>query len=535
MNNARDPQTTVDLFLTAFKTFSAKTAFSCMGQSLTYGDLDRYSARFASYLQHHTNLKAGDRVAVQLANVLQYPVVMFGVLRAGMVLVNTNPLYTKRELLHQLNDSGARLLVVMANVADTAAAIIEKTGVEQVVVTEVGDLHGFPRRLLINVVARHIKKMVPEFSFPQRIGFLKTLKLGETGRPDDQPGTPEGLAVLQYTGGTTGVAKGAMLSHSNLVANCTQVQQAMKSNLSIGSEIYIAPLPLYHIYALMIHCLLLVATGNHTVLIPNPRDLNGLVKTIKKYPFTGFVGLNTLFNGLCHHKKFRQLDFRTLKLTTSGGMALTSDVAHLWQQTTGSLPVEGYGLTETSPVVSFNPPDDIRLGTVGLPVINTEVVLMDDKGQPSAENEPGELWIRGPQVMQGYWQRPEETAEVLTPEGWFKTGDIAVITEDGYIKIVDRKKDMILVSGFNVYPNEIEEEVGKMPGVMEAAVIGIPSEATGEAVKLFVVRKDSSLTEKEIIRFCRERLTGYKIPHQIEFRESLPKSNVGKVLRKELR
>lgn len=535
MNNDPDPRTAVDVLLSAFQRFSTKPAYSCMGKTLTYADIDLYSGQFASYLQNYTPLKPGDRVAVQLANILQYPVVIFGVLRAGMVLVNTNPLYTKRELKHQLNDCGARLLVVMANVADTAAAVIEDTDVEQVVVTELADLHSFPKRQLINFVARYIKKMVPDYYFPAQIGFLQALNLGGKTEPQDQIGKPQDLAVLQYTGGTTGVAKGAMLSHSNLIANFQQIHHAIKGELNTAAEIYIAPLPLYHIYALMIHCMVLVASGNHSVLIPNPRDLDALVKTMKSYPFTGFVGLNTLFNGLCHHPIFKQMDFSLLKLTTSGGMALASDVANLWQRITGQFPVEGYGLTETSPVISFNPPHNIKIGTVGLPVMNTEVVLMNDKGEPVADSEPGELWVRGPQVMQGYWQRVEATAEVLTEDGWFKTGDIAVFTAENYIKIVDRKKDMILVSGFNVYPSEIENEVVQMPGILEAAVIGVPSEETGEAVKLYVVRKDISLTERDIIRFCRERLTGYKIPHLIEFRDSLPKSNVGKVLRKELR
>ena len=524
-----------DVFLTAFKTFADKPAFTCMGQTLTYAELDRYSAQFASYLQNHTNLESGDRVAVQLANILQYPVVMFGILRAGMVLVNTNPLYTKRELKHQLNDSEAKVLVVMANLANTAAAIVAETDVEQVIVTEVGDLHCLPKRLLINFAAKHIKKMVPKFSFAKQVSFRRSLTLGKETPCDDEVLEPEDLAVLQYTGGTTGVAKGAMLSHHNLISNMQQIEGALTGALDVGSEIYVAPLPLYHIYAFMIHCLVLVDGGNRSILIPNPRDLDSLVEAIRKFKFTGFAGLNTLFNGLCHHQGFQNLDFSSLKLTTSGGMALTSDVAQLWKKTTGSAPVEGYGLTETSPVVSFNPPKKIRMGTVGLPVEGTEIALMNDDGTEASSGQPGELWVRGPQVMRGYWQRPAETREVLTAERWFKTGDIAIITDEGYIKIVDRKKDMILVSGFNVYPNEIEDEVGKMPGVLEAAAIGVPSEKTGEAVKLFVVKKDPTLTKEAIIAFCREQLTAYKVPHQIEFREELPKSNVGKILRKELR
>lgn len=524
-----------DVFLQAFKQYQDRPAFTCLGKTLTYGDIDRYSAQFARYLQNHTNLKPGDRVAVQLPNLLQYPVAMFGILRAGMILVNTNPLYTERELEHQMNDSGAKMLVVMSNVASAASAVLKNTSVEQVIVTDAGDLHGFPMGPIINFVARHIKKMVPPFSFPNQVAFNQALKLGASGELKPVAVTPEDIAVLQYTGGTTGVAKGTMLTHSNIVANMRQVDERIGGSNVNGQEIYVAPLPLYHIYAFTIHCMMLVYTGNHNILIPNPRDLDSLVKALKPFQITGFVGLNTLFNGLCHHDGFKALDFSKLKITSSGGMALTTGVANRWQEITGCQVAEGYGLTETSPVVAANPPDAIRPGTVGTAVIETDVKVVDEQGQTRPSGEAGELLVRGPQVMKGYWQRPEDTAAVLSADGWFDTGDIAVITEEGYIKIVDRKKDMIIVSGFNVYPNEVEDEACKHPGIREAAAIGVPNEKSGEAVKLFVVRNDPSLTEEDVIAFCRTQLTAYKVPRLIEFRDDLPKSNVGKILRRELK
>lgn len=534
MNTVKS-STIPDVFLQAFKQFRYRPAFTCLGKTLTYGEIDEYSAQFARFLQNHTSLKPGDRVAVQLANLLQYPVAMFGILRAGMILVNTNPLYTERELEHQLNDAGARMLVVMSNVAHTAAAVIKNTPVEYVVVTDIADLHGFPKGPLINFAARYIKKMVPPFSFSGQIAFNQALKLGRSGELKPVAVTPEDIAVLQYTGGTTGVAKGTMLTHSNIVANMRQVDDRIGGSNVPGHEIYVAPLPLYHVYAFTIHCMMLVFKGAHNILIPNPRDLDSLVKALKPYQITGFVGLTTLFNGLCHHEGFKTLDFSKLKITSSGGMALTTGVAQMWQEVTGCQISEGYGLTETSPVVAANPPEAIRAGTVGTAVVETEVKVVDESGQSRPAGEAGELLVRGPQVMKGYWQRPEETAAVLSPDGWFDTGDIAVISEDGYIKIVDRKKDMIIVSGFNVYPNEVEDEACKHPGIREAAAIGVPNEKSGEAVKLFVVRKDPSLTEEDVIAFCRTKLTGYKVPRLIEFRDDLPKSNVGKILRRELK
>ncbi|GAA5317248.1 MAG: long-chain-fatty-acid--CoA ligase FadD1 [Candidatus Pelagadaptatus aseana] len=526
--------TAPEAFQAAFKAYSDKPAFTALGKTLTYGEIDRLSAQFASYLQNHTGLKEGDAVAVQLPNILQYPVVIYGVLRAGMTLVNTNPLYTTREVKHQLNDSGAKALIVLANIAETAAEIIDETPVEQVIVTEVGDLHGFPKGLIINAVAKHVKKLVPKFHFKNQISFKSALAKGSKQNFTPVERTAEDVAVLQYTGGTTGVAKGAMLTHGNLVANMNQVADRLDV-LEVGKEILIAPLPLYHIYAFTAHCMAMAVNGCHNILIPNPRDLDSIVTAMKPYQITGFVGLNTLFNGLCHHEPFKALDFSKLKLTNSGGMALTSDVAELWKSVTGCEVSEGYGMTETSPVVTSNPPNAIKLGSVGIPVKDTEIKIVDAEGNEVPTGESGELLVRGPQVMKGYWKRPEATAEILSEDGWLDTGDMGVITEDGYLKIVDRKKDMIIVSGFNVYPNEIEDEICKHPGVLEAAAIGVEDAKTGEAVKLFLVKSDENLTKEEVIEFARKQLTAYKVPKQIQFMEDLPKSNVGKILRRELR
>ena len=525
----------LDVFTGACAKFSDRPAFTCLGQTLTIGEIDRLSAKFASYLQNHTDLEPGDRIAVQLPNVLQYPVVVFGALRAGLVVVNTNPLYTHRELKHQLNDSGAKALVVLANIADTAAQIVAETSVKKVIVSEIADLHSPIKRVLINSVAKYIKKMVPEFSFASEVSFRDAMSLGAKQPHHDVQRSPEDVAVLQYTGGTTGVAKGAMLTNRNLVANMEQVREALGDSMKEGEEFYVAPLPLYHIYAFTIHCMCLFSTGSHSLLIPNPRDIPGFVKALKGLRFTGFAGLNTLFNGLMRCPDFAELDFSKLHTTCSGGMALTRDTAKRWEQMTGCVVTEGYGMTETSPVVSFNPSDAVQLGTVGIPVPGTEVKVVDENGNDLPNNSPGELCVRGPQVMKGYWQRPEATAETLDSDGWLRTGDMAVIQDDGYIKIVDRKKDMIIVSGFNVYPNEIEDVVSAHDKVAEAAAIGVPNEKSGEQVKLFVVKADASLTEEEVIAFCRENLTAYKVPKQIEFREDLPKTNVGKILRRELR
>jgi long-chain acyl-CoA synthetase len=516
--------------------FADKPAFSNLGRTLSYGELYELSGAFAAWLQEHTDLAPGDRIAIQLPNLIQFPIAMFGALRAGLVVVNTNPLYTAREMEHQFNDSGAKALVCLANMAHLAEEVLPHTGVRRVIITEVGDLLSPLRRLLVNSVVRYVKKLVPAYHLPQAVKFTEVLERGR-GRPlrEAQP-QPGDVAVLQYTGGTTGVAKGAMLTHRNLIANMLQCQALMADNLDEGSEVLITPLPLYHIYAFTFHCMAMMLMGNHNVLITNPRDLPAMVGEMAKWKFNGFVGLNTLFVALCNSEAFRRLDFSGLKLTISGGMALQQASAERWKEITGCAICEGYGLTETSPVVAVNPRQHNQPGTIGIPVPSTLCKVIDEAGNDLGLGEPGELCVKGPQVMKGYWQRPEATAEVLDAEGWLKTGDIAVIQPDGYIRIVDRKKDMILISGFNVYPNELEEVLASLPGVQNCAAIGVPDERTGEAVKLFVVRKPGAeLTAEQVLAHMRANLTKYKVPRQVEFRDSLPTSNVGKILRRELR
>jgi long-chain acyl-CoA synthetase len=527
-------RTLVEVFSESCKSYADNNAFTCMDRTLTYADLDRLSGRFAAYLQQHTALKPGDRIAVQLPNILQYPVVIFGALRAGMVVVNTNPLYTPHEIKHQLNDSGAKALVVLANIAKNAAAIIKETGVEQVIVTELADLHSPLKRILLNFAVKHLKKMVPPYEFPQQIEFNKALALAnKSWQPVVQ--TPDDVAVLQYTGGTTGVAKGAMLTHRNLVANMAQLNERMKNVFRPSQELYVAPLPLYHIYSFTIHCTSAVELGNHSLLIPNPRDIPTFIKTLQGKPFTFFVGLNTLFNALMRNPEFLKLDFSNMRLTCSGGMALTAETTKHWLEVTKAPISEGYGLTETSPVVSNNPLESVQYGTVGLPLIDTNCKVIDDAGNALPTGDAGELCVQGPQVMKGYWQRPDATAEVMDVEGWFKTGDIAIIQVDGYIKIVDRKKDMINVSGFKVFPNEVEDALSGHPDIVEVAVIGVPDGEGSETVKAFIVTANEQLTIEQVRKFAKETLTAYKVPHLIEFRKELPKTNVGKILRRELR
>ena len=524
-----------DVFHTAVERFKDKPAFSCMGKTLTFADLDRLSADFAAWLQHETNLVPGDRIAIQLPNVLQFPVAVFGALRAGLVVVNTNPLYTEREMANQFKDSNAKAILILANMADKLEKVLDKTDIKHVLVTQLADLHDVPKRWLINAVVKHVKKMVPAYSLPSAIGFRDALKKGASLTHTEVKRSPDDLAALQYTGGTTGMPKGSMLTHRNLIANMLQAREAIGPHLNDGEELIIAPLPVYHIYTFTVNCLFLMETGNHSLLITNPRDLDSFVKELKGLPFTAFIGLNTLFNALCNRDDFKQLDFSKLKLTISGGMALTKAAAQRWEQTTGCPIAEGYGLTETSPIVSFNPTDAIQLGTIGKPVAGTSVKVVDADGNDVALGEPGELCVQGPQVMKGYWQREDETRVSIDEDGWFHTGDIAVLQDDGYIRIVDRKKDMILVSGFNVYPNEIEDVVAAHPDVLESAAVGVPDENAGEAIKLFVVSKNSQLDEKTLRDWCKKELTGYKVPKIIEFRDELPKTNVGKVLRRQLR
>ncbi len=527
-------KTLVDIFDHSSQRFAGNPAYSALGHTITFGELDLMARNFAAYLESLPELDPGDRIAIQLPNLLQYPVVAFGALRAGLVVVNTNPLYTKREVEHQLRDSGAKALVVLENFAATAQAVLAETDVKHVITTQVADLHPQPRRWLMNTALKYLKGAVPAWNIPTAVALPEALRIG-VGKALLHPKiSADDLAVLQYTGGTTGVAKGAMLTHFNLVSNMGQLIEHTPAVFRERSHVIVAPLPLYHIYAFNMQLLCALATGNHTVLIPNPRDISTIVKAFRDYRVTGIIGLNTLYNSLLMDEDFRELDFSSLEFTSAGGMACSLDTAARWQELTGQEIMEGYGLTETSPVVSANPMGAIRVGTVGLPVPDTEIKIVDEDGAEVPPGKSGELCVRGPQVMQGYWQRPDDTAEVLDDEGWLKTGDMALL-DDGYIRIVDRKKDMICVSGFNVYPNEIEDVASMHPLVVECAAIGIRDDRSGEAVKLVVVASDPKLSEDELRSFCREGLTGYKIPKQIVFRSELPKSNVGKILRRELR
>ena len=530
-----DYASVMDVFKVSARKFADKPAFTCMGQTLTYAELDKQSQAFAAWLQHETSLEPGDRIAIQLPNVLQFPVAVFGAMRAGLVVVNTNPLYTEREMAHQFKDSGAKAILILANMADKLEKVLERTDIQHVLVTELGDMHGFPKRLLINAVVKYVKKMVPAYSLPTAVGFRDALSKGVSLSHQEVECTPDDVAALQYTGGTTGLAKGSMLTHRNLIANMLQARAAIGPALKDGEETVIAPLPVYHIYTFTVNCLFLVETGNHSILITNPRDLDNFVKELKSIKFSGFIGLNTLFNALCNRDDFKQLDFSRLKLTVSGGMALTKAAAQRWEEVTGCAIAEGYGMTETSPIVTFNPVDAIQLGTIGKPVAGTTVKVIDADGQALPYGEAGELCVQGPQVMKGYWNLPEETAKAMDSDGWIRTGDIAVLQEDGYVKIVDRKKDMIIVSGFNVYPNEIEDVVAGHPDVLEAAAVGVPDEDAGEAIKLFVVSRNQDLDGESLRQWCKKELTGYKVPKFVEFRDELPKTNVGKVLRRELR
>ncbi|NMT63759.1 AMP-binding protein [Marinobacter orientalis] len=525
----------VDVFDQAVQKYADRPAFSAVGATLTYRDLDTQSRNFAAWLQNRTDLKPGDRIAVQMPNVSQYPVVVFGAMRAGLIVVNTNPLYTTREMEHQFNDSGAKAIVVLANMAHNVEKVLPHTGIEHVIVTEIADMHSPLKRTVMNAAVKHLKKMVPAYSLPQAHKLPAVLSAGSKEKFTPVECKKDDIAVLQYTGGTTGVAKGAMLTHGNLVANLLQVRPMMEDTVEEGKEVIIAPLPLYHIYSFTLNCGIMLEAGAHNVLIPNPRDIPGFVKELRNHRFTAFLGLNTLFVALCNNEEFQDLDFSGLKLTSSGGMALTSDTAKMWQRVTGCEIAEGYGMTETSPVVTFNPNSAIQLGTIGLPIPGTEVKTIDDDGNETPIGTPGELCVKGPQVMRGYWQRPEDTQKSFTDDGFLQTGDIALIQEDGYIRIVDRKKDMIIVSGFNGFPNEIEDVVSGHPKVVECAAVGVEDPRSGEAVKVYLVPTAEGVTENELKEFCRERLTAYKVPKSFEFRDELPKTNVGKILRRELR
>lgn len=533
----------VDVFERSCKRFANRPAFSNLGVTLSYSDLERYSAAFTAWLQQHTDLVPGDRIAVQMPNVLQYPIAVFGAMRAGLIVVNTNPLYTEREMRHQFKDSGARALVYLNMFGKRVQEVLGDTDIEYLIEAKMGDLLPFAKGWLVNTVVDKVKKMVPAYRLPQAISFKQVLRQGRSGVPKPVSLSLDDVAVLQYTGGTTGLAKGAMLTHGNLVANMLQVLACFSQHgpdgqklIKDGQEVMIAPLPLYHIYAFTANCMCMMVTGNHNVLITNPRDIPGFIKELGKWRFTALLGLNTLFVALMDHPGFKSLDFSSLKVTNSGGTALVKATAERWESLTGCRIVEGYGLTETSPVASTNPYGALaRLGTVGIPVPGTAFKVIDDEGNELPLGERGELCIKGPQVMKGYWRQPEATAQTLDADGWLKTGDIAVIDPDGFTRIVDRKKDMIIVSGFNVYPNEIEEVVMGHPKVANCAAIGVPDDRSGEAVKLFVVPREAGLSVDELKAYCKANFTGYKVPKYIVLRDSLPMTPVGKILRRELR
>ena len=527
-----------DMLLRSCQRFGELPTYSNMGSSMTYAELDRSSRDFAAYLQRTLGLRKGDRVAIMMPNLLQYPVVLFGVLRAGLVVVNVNPQYTVPELEHQLKDSGAAAIVVLENFAHTLQEVLEKNPTLNlaVITTEVGDMLPVAKELLTNVVVKYVKHMVPAWKIAGATEFNAALRAGRGQDVEDVPLTHDDMAFLQYTGGTTGVAKGAVLTHGNLVANVQQMTAWMARDLVEGKEVFVCPLPLYHVYALT-SCLVFMKMGAHTVLVTNPRDMKAYINDLKKYPFTIIIGVNTLYRALLDAPEFAEVDTRALKLTSAGGMAVQRVVAERWKQRTGVDIIEGYGLTETSPVVMASPLDIAQwTGTIGLPIPSTQAAILDDDGHELAGGEVGEICIRGPQVMPRYWNRPDETDKVFTHDGWLRTGDMGFVDERGYFRITDRKKDMIVVSGFKVFPNQIEDAVSLHPGVAEVAAIGEPDERSGEVVKIVVVKKDPALTEQVLLEHCRQHLTGYKMPKIVEFRtEPLPKSNIGKILRRELR
>ena len=524
-----------DLFDKSVKLYGPRTAYINMDKSITYAELDRLSANFGAYCQSVLKLPKGTRIALMMPNLLQYPICLYGALRAGYTVVNCNPLYTERELEHQIKDSGAEAIVIVENFAGVLERVVARTPIKHVLVTQLGDMLDFPKRMIVNLVVKHVKKMVPAWNMPAAVELRDALIEG--GRFPLQPVEVghDDLAFLQYTGGTTGVSKGAMLTHRNIIANLQQAHGWIAPFLR-EHEIIITALPLYHIFALTANCLTFFKIGATNVLITNPRDIPGFIKEIGKYRFSTITGVNTLFNAMVNNPDFAKIDLSQLHLTLGGGMAVQRAVAERWKQITGATLIEAYGLTETSPAATMNPIDIIEYnGTIGLPISSTEVVIRNDRGEDLPLGEAGELCIRGPQVMKGYWNRPDETAKVIMADGFLRTGDVAIMDSSGFVKIVDRKKDMILVSGFNVYPNEIEDVLAMHPGVLESAAVGVPDPKTGEAVKIFVVKRDPDLTEASLLEHCRANLTAYKVPRQIAFRSELPKTNVGKILRRELR
>ncbi|MDF0535311.1 long-chain-fatty-acid--CoA ligase FadD [Shewanella yunxiaonensis] len=526
----------LEMFETTVNRFADQSAFVNMGANLTFRKLEERSRAFAAYLQNELKLKKGDKVAIMMPNLLQYPIAIFGILRAGLVVVNVNPLYTPRELKHQLVDSEAKAIVVVSNFANTLEQVVAQTPVKHVIISGIGDLLGVPKRTLVNFVVKYIKHMVPKYSLPGAISMRKALRVGKHQQYIKPVIESHDIAFLQYTGGTTGVSKGAMLSHGNVVANVLQANGAYSPLLTDGIEKVVTALPLYHIFALTVNLFLFMHKGAQNLLITNPRDIPGFIAELKKFPFTALTGVNTLFNALLNNAEFATLDFSRLKLSVGGGMAVQRAVAEKWQKLTKTKLLEGYGLTEASPVVAGTPYNlEGYNGSIGLPMPSTQIEVRDSDGHPLPQGQAGELFAKGPQVMVGYWKRPEETAKVIDKDGWLATGDIGYMDPQGFFYLVDRKKDMILVSGFNVFPNEVEEVVVMHPGVLEVAAVGVSHPISGEQVKIFVVAKDKSLTKEALIQHCRQHLTGYKVPKLVEFRDELPKTNVGKILRRELR
>ncbi len=534
--NTNEYHSIAELFHQSIEKYRDRPAYSNMGKTLSYDDLDLLTRNFSAYLSSELGLQKGDRIAIMMPNILQYPVVLFAALRAGLVVVNTNPLYTERELEHQLSDAGCSAIVILENFAHTLQKVLKNTPIKTVITTRIGDLFDFPKSVLMNFVVKHIKKMVPDYRLPEAISFKNVLAQGAHLPHQDESLQHEDIAFLQYTGGTTGVAKGAILTHKNMIANLLQAKAWASADLNKSKEVMITALPLYHIFSLTANALFSLEMGAKSVLITNPRDYKGFIKELGKEQFSYITGVNTLFNKLLDTAGFSDLDFSHLKLSLAGGMAVQKAVAEKWKNTTGVPLVEAYGLTETSPAVCVNPLTITDYtGMIGQPLPSTEVAIKDENGNEVALGERGELWVRGPQVMRGYWNRPEETVNVLDKEGWLRTGDVAIINEQGSCKIVDRIKDMMIVSGFNVYPNEIEDVIIFFDKVLEIGAIGVPDDVTGEAVKIFVVKKDNSLTEQELMDYCKENLTAYKRPRQIVFVDELPKTNIGKILRRELR
>ena len=534
--NAAEYASLADLIERSCKRFADAPAYYSLGRTLSFAELDAQSRAFAAWLQNVAHLQKGERVALMMPNILQYPIALFGVLRAGMVAVNVNPLYTARELQHQLKDSGAKVIVILENFAYVLADIIRDTAVEQVIVTGMGDALGLPKGPIVNLVVRYVRKLVPEYELPGALSFNNVVNAGRFLQHATPPLTHDDLAFLQYTGGTTGVSKGAMLTHGNMVANVLQSASWLGSRTQPGRDIAITALPLYHIFSLTANCLVYCKLGGLNVLIANPRDFADFVRTLSQFRFTYVSAVNTLFNALLNTPGFDQVDFSALNISLGGGMAVQRAVAEQWKKVTGNVLTQAWGLTETSPAACINPFELEEFnGSIGLPIPSTEISIRDDAGADMGLNQPGEVCVRGPQVMRGYWQRPDETAKVMLPDGWLRTGDIGYMNDDGFVFLQDRKKDMILVSGFNVYPNEVEDVIVKHPGVLEAAAVAQPDEKSGEVVAVFVVRKDPDLTAEQLIDFCRADLTGYKVPRHVYFKNELPKTNVGKILRRALR